>query len=77
MLGCVVVVAARLITIRDTPSTRSSTLVGSSLKTIVEVGIPRVTTSSLLSKFIIELIIEAYYYIVYSSYRLNKLKIIV
>ena len=77
MLGCIVAVAARLITIRDTPSTKSSTLVGSSLKAIVEASVTRVTTSSLLSKFIIELIIEAYYYIVYSSYRLNKLKIIV
>ena len=41
MLGCVVVVAARLITIRDTPSTRSSSLVGSSLKAIAEAGVPR------------------------------------
>ena len=59
MLGCVVVVAARLITIRDISSTRSSSLVSSSLKAIAEAGVPRVTTSSLLSKFIIELIIEA------------------
>jgi len=77
VLGCVVAVAARLITIRDTPSTRSSSLVGSSLKATAEAGVSRATTSSLLSKFIIELIIEAYYYAVYSSYRLNKLKIIV
>ena len=59
MLGYVVAVATRLITMRDTPSTRSSSLVGSSLKATAEAGVPRVTTSSLLSKFIIELIIEA------------------
>ena len=59
MLGCVVVVAARLITIRDTPSTRSSSLVGGGLKATAEAGVPRVTASSLLSKFMIELIIEA------------------
>jgi len=59
VLGYVVAVAARLITIRDTPSTRSSSSVGGGLKAIAEAGVPRATTSSSLSKFMIELIIEA------------------
>ena len=75
MLGCVVAVAARLITARDTPSTRSSGSVGGGLKATAEAGVPGATAGSSLSKFMIELIVEAHHHAVYSSCGLDKLKI--
>ena len=47
--------------------------VGGGLKATAEAGVPGATAGSSLSKFMIELIVEAHHHAVYSSCGLDKL----